>query len=171
MCFLYLMSQRSSFNPEKKSKSSIFGILTMSGPYGLYMCALETYVCSWDMGYAVWTWDMSSCWIMVGTVEPSMYQWIRLDYNALLEWITRLEPPQQRPLRWNVFFKKYVWGKLILKKWLYFWKLWIFQFAPKPCSRERRRFCGQFPCGNVSIWIFLINVVDTFRFQLQLSIF
>ena len=25
---------------------------------------------------------------MVGTVEPSMYQWIRLDYNALLEWIT-----------------------------------------------------------------------------------
>ena len=24
---------------------------------------------------------------MVGTVEPSMYQWIRLDYNALLGWI------------------------------------------------------------------------------------
>ena len=55
-----MTSQRSSFNPEKKSKSSIFLILTMSGPYGLYMYALETCVCSGDMVYAVWTWYMLS---------------------------------------------------------------------------------------------------------------
>ena len=33
----------------------------MSGPYGLYMYALETCVCSGDMVYAVWTQEMSSC--------------------------------------------------------------------------------------------------------------
>ena len=56
-------------------------------------------------------------------------------------------------------------------KWCYFLKLINFQIAPKPCSRVSRRFCGQFPCGNVSIWIFLIKSADTFRFQHNLCIF
>ena len=51
------MSQRSSFNPETKSKSSILSILTMSGPYGLYMYALETCV-PWRHVYALETWYM-----------------------------------------------------------------------------------------------------------------
>ena len=56
-----LIAQRSSFNSEKKSKSSIFSILTWSDVYGLYMYALETCVRSWDMVCAVWTQEMSSC--------------------------------------------------------------------------------------------------------------
>ena len=66
---------------QSREKVKIFNflILTMSGPYGLYMYALETCVCCGDMIYAVWTcymlyghvfllekniwlWKMSSCW-------------------------------------------------------------------------------------------------------------
>ena len=60
---------------------------------GHAICSMDMSSC-WRRIYGVfllekniWIWKMSSCWIMVGTVEPSMYQWIRLDYNALLEWI------------------------------------------------------------------------------------
>ena len=60
---------------------------------------------------------------------------------------------------------------MTLKKWSFFLKLWIFQFAPGTCSWVSRRFCGQFPCGKVSIWIFLIKSADTFRFQHNLCIF
>ena len=60
---------------------------------------------------------------------------------------------------------------MTLKNWRYFWKICIFHFFPGACSWVSRRFCGQFPCGNVSIWIFLIKSADTFRFQHNLCIF
>ena len=53
----------------------------------------------------------------------------------------------------------------------FYWNYTVFEIAPKPCSWERRRFCGQFLCGNVSIWIFLLKSADTFRFQLKLRFF
>ena len=39
-------------------KVKIFNLL---GP-DLVWCLWTLYVCSWDMGYAVWTWKMSCCW-------------------------------------------------------------------------------------------------------------
>ena len=63
----------------------------------------------------------------------------------------------------------YLINNIFEEKWfgkndVIFWKYIIFQIAPTPCSREWRCFCGQLPCGNVSIWIFLIKSADTFRF-------
>ena len=139
----------------EKVKNLIFLTLTVDDVYGLYMYALETWymlyghgICSWKMGYAVWTWKMSCCWrriyvlyiqymyctystCTVHTVHVLYIQYMYYTYSTCTVSTVHVLYLQYMYCWWNVFDKQHVSRKMIWKKWHYFLKIFNFPICSK----------------------------------------